>query len=621
VEARRSALIIATDEYEDARLRRLRAPARDAEELGRVLADDAIGGFDVEILHNEPEYSVRRKLAQFFADRNREDLLLVHFSCHGLKDDDGTLYFATPDTEMEHLDSTAVPSDFVNRQMQRSRSRRIALFLDCCYSGAFSRGAMARAGDGVQLAERFDGQGQVVITASNAMEYAFEGDELTGAGTPSVFTTAIVEGLESGEADRDGDDLVSIDELYDYVYERVREQTPGQTPSKWTYDLQGELYVARNPRPRPVTPAELPIELRQALESPLTPVRLGIIGELERMASGSNPRLASAARLALEDLVDDDSRAVSAAATEALERSDTAEEAKPAAPAKPQTMKGTVRAPSSFAAPGPVVATPRAEPETRPRWWPFRRVSIGLVVLALGLVGAAVMVGALWSMDEGQGGGLYALGVAAAATLATVLASLRQPISPAACGALLAMGFLSAAAPGSFHNPGSGDAALMVAGVLILAAGVIGVAVTASIRSQDWTSSVIRSRVGALAALLSFAGAGLCTAVFATTLAADFRLVDEILGDGDRLTIIVIVLGVAGLALMRLAGASRLIAAGVLVGAGLQAALFFGGLAKAWKYFDKPIGSGTILGIAGGAALIAAGWLAYVSRDAASTSR
>ena len=160
-----------------------------------MLADESIGAFDVEILHNEPEYKVRRRISQFFADRNRDDLLLVHFSCHGLKDDDGTLYFATPDTEIEHLDSTAVPSDFVNRQMQRSRSRRIALFLDCCYSGAFSRGAMARASDGVQLAERFDGQGQVVITASNAMEYAFEGDELTGAGTPSVFTTAIVEGL------------------------------------------------------------------------------------------------------------------------------------------------------------------------------------------------------------------------------------------------------------------------------------------------------------------------------------------------------------------------------------------------------------------------------------------
>jgi hypothetical protein len=37
------------------------------------------------------------------------------------------------------------------------------------------------------------------------MEYAFEGEELTGDGNPSVFTTAVVRGSETGEADRDQD--------------------------------------------------------------------------------------------------------------------------------------------------------------------------------------------------------------------------------------------------------------------------------------------------------------------------------------------------------------------------------------------------------------------------------
>ena len=63
-----------------------------------MLADPAIGGFAVDVVLNEPEYRVRRKLSEFFAERARDDLLLVHFSCHGLKDDDGSLYFATPDT-------------------------------------------------------------------------------------------------------------------------------------------------------------------------------------------------------------------------------------------------------------------------------------------------------------------------------------------------------------------------------------------------------------------------------------------------------------------------------------------------------------------------------------------
>ncbi|HEX6676368.1 MAG TPA: hypothetical protein VF486_15240, partial [Actinomycetes bacterium] len=45
----------------------------------------------------------------FFADRLGDDLLLAQFSCHGVKDDSGQLYFATADTELANLDATAVP--------------------------------------------------------------------------------------------------------------------------------------------------------------------------------------------------------------------------------------------------------------------------------------------------------------------------------------------------------------------------------------------------------------------------------------------------------------------------------------------------------------------------------
>src|ERR687887_181227 len=96
--ARREALIIAADSYDDPKLRALRAPARDAEELARVLGDPDVGDFQVEVSLNEPDHVVRRKLSEFFTGRSRDDLLLLHISCHGLKDEDGTLYFANANT-------------------------------------------------------------------------------------------------------------------------------------------------------------------------------------------------------------------------------------------------------------------------------------------------------------------------------------------------------------------------------------------------------------------------------------------------------------------------------------------------------------------------------------------
>src|ERR1700691_178227 len=96
VDGTRSALIIASDNYTDPGLRRLRAPASDARALADVLRDPAIGGFDVRTLLNEPAHVVNLAVEEFFADRQPGDLLLMHFSGHGIKDQDGELYLAAP---------------------------------------------------------------------------------------------------------------------------------------------------------------------------------------------------------------------------------------------------------------------------------------------------------------------------------------------------------------------------------------------------------------------------------------------------------------------------------------------------------------------------------------------
>ena len=98
----RHALIVATDTYNDPKLRRLRAPTRDAAALADVLRDPEIGDFEVELASNETDAALRRRIAAFFGDRARDSLLLLHFSCHGLKDDSGQLYFAA--ASQQHRD-------------------------------------------------------------------------------------------------------------------------------------------------------------------------------------------------------------------------------------------------------------------------------------------------------------------------------------------------------------------------------------------------------------------------------------------------------------------------------------------------------------------------------------
>lgn len=261
----RQALIIATGSYQDQQLRRLRSPAQDAAALARVLGDPAIGDFHVQQVVDQPVGPVRLALERFFADRGLDDLLLVHMSCHGVKDDESRLYFAASDTERQWLDSTAVAAAWLNERMERCRARSIVLLLDCCFSGAFLRGSKGDGGvdGGVDLNERFQrfqGSGRAILTASNAIEYAWEGEELLGQARPSLFTAAVVQGLETGEADRDCDGSVSIDDLYAHVYERVRDSGRGQTPLKWTLGIEGSLSIAHNPHSPQVQPGASPPE-------------------------------------------------------------------------------------------------------------------------------------------------------------------------------------------------------------------------------------------------------------------------------------------------------------------------------------------------------------------------
>ncbi len=242
------ALLIACNEYLDPDFKQLLAPAQEAENLARILKDPSIGNFDVELILNQPAHKANRAIEAFFSERSRDDLLLLYFSCHGVKDEKGQLYFATTDTERKYLRTSSIPAPFVNEIMRDSYSRRQILLLDSCYSGAFARGMVAKSDKAIGIRERFEGRGRVVITASDAMQYAYEGDRVTGEGVRSVFTNALIKGLETGKADLDKDGYVSLSELYDYIYETVTDETPEQKPGKWAFDLQGEILVAENPR-------------------------------------------------------------------------------------------------------------------------------------------------------------------------------------------------------------------------------------------------------------------------------------------------------------------------------------------------------------------------------------
>jgi hypothetical protein len=332
------ALIIGSSEYEDPTLTRLVAPRADVTALESVLKHPEVGGFDdVTVLIDQLESVVRRAIARFFAEKKRADLLLLYFTGHGVLDDQGHLYLAMKDTEHTLLSATAIPASMITLAMDRSHPQRQVLILDCCHSGAFARGTKGVVGARVGTAAAFEGNGygRVVLTATDSTQYAWEGDRILGQAENSLFTHYLIEGLQTGHADADGDGQTTLDELYTYVYERMLSTMPRQTPGKWSYKQQGDIILAKNPRPI-VKPAALPPELQSAIESPFSGVREGAVRELDQLLRSTNASLALGAYEVLIRLRDDDSRRVAAAAAESL-----AAHAERQPPRAEQTAAGT----------------------------------------------------------------------------------------------------------------------------------------------------------------------------------------------------------------------------------------------------------------------------------------
>jgi len=244
-EGNRVALIVACDRYADPELKQLQAPSQDAESFATILEDPKIGGFKVSRLINEPYNTIKEKIDEFLQSCSRDDTILLCFSCHGIKDKNGQLYFATITTDRKRLRSTGIESNFVNAMLDECRAQKKVVLLDCCYSGAFEKGRVVRADEQVN-ATQFFGEGSVIITASDAMQYAFEGDDKIDLGRGgSYFTNALIEGLKSGAADLDHDGKITYQELFGYMDKRIREYTRDQTPTLNARGVKGDLKFLR----------------------------------------------------------------------------------------------------------------------------------------------------------------------------------------------------------------------------------------------------------------------------------------------------------------------------------------------------------------------------------------
>ena len=228
----RDALLICNAEYDDASLRGLRSPLVDVEEFAAVLEDPELGAFNVVSLVNQEVQAVRIAVARFYMNRRRDDVNLIYYSGHGIKDLNGRLFLALKDTELNLVSATALSSQFLLEELSGCRARSNAVILDCTYAGAI-------------LSDVVVPRNVVILASSSAIEYSFEESliDQNQSRLRSQFSAGLIEGLKTGDADFDGDGAVTFNELFLYA-RRTVEIAAGERQTPRIYDLTEKPVIA-----------------------------------------------------------------------------------------------------------------------------------------------------------------------------------------------------------------------------------------------------------------------------------------------------------------------------------------------------------------------------------------
>jgi len=238
------ALIIGNSRYDDCAWPNLTTAEQDAQAVAKVLEDNQIGQFNrVKPLFSATVPQMRLAIAKLFDPREHQpdDMLLLYFSGHGELSPQDKLYFVGRETQKRWVQASGLEASYITTLMQSARSRRQVIILDSCYSGSFGKGGH------VPTQKIFEGSGHYILTSSEALQRSWEQDDTLAEADTSLFTRFLVQGLETGEADRDDDGWVHISELFDHIKEQMKGVASKQRPELHIPRTDGKLFIARNP--------------------------------------------------------------------------------------------------------------------------------------------------------------------------------------------------------------------------------------------------------------------------------------------------------------------------------------------------------------------------------------
>lgn len=247
-EGQRWAVAVGISDYAHPEVPDLRFAHRDARAFAEFLKSPNGGAFsDDHILLLTNEEATKRGITDalftFLKQSKKDDLAMVFFSGHGVSMGEEESYLVTHDADPYSLESTAFNMREIRRAMEEAiAAERLILFTDACFSGkvnTYVKGKRFTAQEENLINKYLK---QLAETKPGILSFTSSGEgeiskESFVYGEHGIFTYFLISGLggtlpdthgyerEAEPADRNGDGIVTVREIVEFVASAVSEVT------------------------------------------------------------------------------------------------------------------------------------------------------------------------------------------------------------------------------------------------------------------------------------------------------------------------------------------------------------------------------------------------------------
>ncbi len=212
-----SALMLRAPLIENPELGQLVATQEEFDALKEALHNSSIGGFGrLTTKQGRDIAEVKDEIERFYSNRETVEFVLMYMTGYEIIEENGEFYFIDQSTDLQNLAATSLPSLYLRDQLEQCAADRKMLIIDC-----FSRHSMdeeERNLTQVRLEEFSQTTGAIVLTSQDTLSTIRTKDGRKNPG----FTESIAEGLMTGGADMDQRGYITEEELFLYVYKKMR---------------------------------------------------------------------------------------------------------------------------------------------------------------------------------------------------------------------------------------------------------------------------------------------------------------------------------------------------------------------------------------------------------------